>query len=168
MLVSLRPLGVTFALTGAAVAQLALYAPRLPARVPSTYDMAGNPVSWMDATSFVVVYVAIVALVLAIFTFGSPLLRRVPDHQVNLPNREYWLAPERREASIDALIAWMRWYGAATLAFVIALYQGLFESNVSGGEVGPLPWIAGAAYLAATLFMVIWLLRRFGRAATRR
>jgi len=40
--------------------------------------------------------------------------------RINLPNREYWLAPERREATISYITATMSWFGCGLLFVLIS------------------------------------------------
>ena len=47
----------------------------------------------------------------------------------NLPNRDYWLAPERREETLVAIAAQMEWFGAASLALYLFVIQKVLETN---------------------------------------
>lgn len=97
------------------------YWPKLPDRVATHFDVAGNPDDWMSKQS-----ATIVSLVLAI---GLPLLfyavglliRIVPASTINIPRREYWLAPERRAESIVWVQGFLRWFSCAMAAFAVSL-----------------------------------------------
>ncbi len=72
---------------------------QLPERVATHFGLHGEPNGWMQKPSAV--------MVMGGFGLGLPLLtvvlsflvRFVPADLVNLPHREYWLAPERRDAT---------------------------------------------------------------------
>ena len=60
------------------------------------------------------------------------LIRRVPADFINIPNRHYWMASERRDESVGFLRTHVLWMEAATLVFLIAVAQIIFSANASG------------------------------------
>ena len=66
---------------------------QLPATVASHFDAHGNANGWMDRTLFLLLMVLIGLLMPGMTLLLSFLLRWVPTSQINLPHREYWLAP---------------------------------------------------------------------------
>jgi len=133
----------------------------LPNIVAGHFNAAGTPNGWEMKQSLGAVY-AVVMLLCAGLVFVIPeVIARAPS--INLPNRDYWLAPERREASIRFLGASFGWFGCATLVLMVLVFRFVEEFNLRPANP-PNPaqlWYFLAGYGA---FMVIWtavLLVRF-------
>ena len=91
---------------------------------------------------------------------------RWPDQMVNLPHKEYWLAPQRREATWGQVRRYLDLLGAATLAFLLVVQQGVIEANLDAAS-RRLPadtfWWSFATYLAVVALLVAAMVRRFLR-----
>ena len=74
-----------------AVIQSIYFYPRLPDTVVSHFDSRGMPNGWMSKQMFIAIYMETMALMILIFY----LVPRFPDQLRNIPNRDYWTAPER-------------------------------------------------------------------------
>ena len=97
-------------------------------------------------------------------TTGTPialLIRKMPVSIINLPNKDYWLAPERREASFDYLSGWMFWFGSATMIFLVTVMQEAILYNLGRTQKLEGPWIMLMVFLALTTAMVIHMFLRF-------
>jgi uncharacterized membrane protein len=118
-----------FLLAAAGVVQLLYSYPQLPETVASHFDGAGEPDGFQSKNAFVGFSTAM--LVLTLFLFGGlgPLFRKFPSNWFNLPNRDYWLAPERREQTLEAISAQMEWLGAASLGLYLFVIQMVIETN---------------------------------------
>lgn len=121
---------ILLALVAVAVLQAILYYPQLPDRVASHFDGSGRPNGWSSKAGFFILDLVMIALMTAIFFFLPRLLDRFPDGTVSLPNRDYWLAPERREKTFEFVQNQMLWMGIATLAFLICTFQLVIEANL--------------------------------------
>lgn len=140
-----------------AAAFIAATSSALPARVASHFARGGEANGWMPRESYV-------AFILS-FALGVPLLvatlvawlpRAFPG-AVNLPNRAYWLAPERREQTLASLAAFAWSFGAA-LALLLA---GVHWTVVAANARTPprLEDAAVGALLAAfAITLAVWLL----------
>ena len=95
------------------------------------------------------------------------LLRNVRSSLVNLPHRDYWLAPERREKAFAMLSEEMAWFGNAILAMMIYTFQLAIEANLPGrgGFRSDDMWVLLVGFFA---FTGIWLLRLYRRFAVPR
>jgi len=58
------------------------------------------------------------------------LLPRLPVGSINMPNKELWLAPEHREATLVELADLMFWLMALASLFDLALHLSLYAANV--------------------------------------
>jgi len=94
------------------------YYPLLPERMASHFASDGTPNGWQPKGVFLLL-MGMVAGVTAIIGFLAPgLIAGRPASQINLPNKEYWLAPERRASTMEFIARQMRWFSCAVL-FVI-------------------------------------------------
>ena len=67
----------------------------------------------------------------ALLGFGVPALIGVlPVSLVNVPNKEYWFAPERRESTLAYFRMSFAWFGCALLAFLIFVNELVFRANL--------------------------------------
>lgn len=149
-------------LIAAAAAHVVWYYPLLPDTVASHFGVSGQPDGWTSKQVLVGIYAA-VAATLAL-TLGGFALLKIPVALVNVPHRDYWLAPERRQASLAAVRAILLWIGNVTLAFLIATMHLTFRINLGlQVDLGPVFWWLLDGYLLVMLGMFVGLLKRFGR-----
>ena len=139
-------------------------ASELPERVATHFDLAGRPDGYGSRGSLLTA-LACMGVVSCGLGFGLPaLLARLPDELVNVPARDYWLAPERRAATRDRIAEQMRWISIWTAGFMLAIAHEAIELNraaAGGHERAALPigWALGI-YLAGTLaFVGSWIVR---------
>ena len=59
------------------------------------------------------------------------LLPRVSDKAINLPNRDYWLAPPQREATFRFLTAHACWLGSLMVVFIVGIHLLLIAANAT-------------------------------------
>jgi uncharacterized membrane protein len=116
-----------------AAIQLVHYSSRLPATLAVHFNVSGAADGWSSRTGFIFTYGAIEAAV-AVFSLTFAFLAgRLPASAVNIPNRDYWLSPERSESTISFLWGRVLWLEATTLAFLVAVAEIIFRLNLSGG-----------------------------------
>jgi len=145
-------------------AQIALHYPELPERVASHFDIAGNPNDYMSKSGLVIFYVCIATFVLGLFGAMPWILRRLPNSLINIPNRDYWLAPERREQTIETVSVLMDVFSAGIGALLVVTFELTFRASESGDGHLPAPWLVLGTFLA---FVAIWVgvwLKRFSKA----
>ncbi len=133
----------------------------LPARVPSHFGIDGQPDAWMSRAGLQWLYAGLLLGMLLMFGALGPMIRKLPVEVVNLPNRDYWLAPERREESIRAITRTLYVYGAATQVFMMVVFWESAQASRSGGALSDRVWIHLGIFGIATLAWVISLFRRF-------
>jgi len=137
----------------------------LPAVIATQFGIGGGPVSWMSRDGYLIFMMCFaVGLPLLIVAIIAWLLRRFPD-RVNIPNRNHWLAPERRDASLAFLHALFLAIACLIVAFMAGLHWLVLRSNGSGPpqlDYGLLLTLAGVFLVAEGLCMLA-MVRRFGR-----
>lgn len=101
--------------------------------VASHFDFHGRPDAYLSPGGFLAVYLLILGLE-TLLVFGLPaIVARIPVRLINLPHREYWLAPGRRDETVAWLGRWFAWLGAATMAFLAAAMEIVVRANLPGG-----------------------------------
>jgi uncharacterized membrane protein len=120
---------VLLLLAAAGIVQILHYYPLLPERMASHFDGSGRPDGFQSRTAFLALSATM--LITTVVTFGGlgALFRRIPSKWFNLPNRDYWLAPERREETIEHMSRQLEWLGAVSLGFYLFVIQMVVETN---------------------------------------
>lgn len=147
--------------------QSLFYYPQLPNTIASHFNAVGQADNWQAKQTFFIFYWLLVLFTTALFVFLEPLLRRLSPKQVNLPHKEYWLAPERRTKSLQFLGQHFQWMAAGTLALLVAVLQTVIVANLQGSAtlaLGPTMLIL-IAYLLFTAAWMVFLMKRFSKPA---
>ncbi len=149
------PLTIMVLLVIVAAVQFVHYYGIIPDRLVTHFDMAGRANGWMDRAGFV----ATMAAIEAIFVVGALLFvryaARIPTGIMNIPNRDYWLQPERKDDTLRFIWSQILWIETATLAFLIAVTESVFRANMTGGT----PSLPSSFFyvLAAFVVLIVWL-----------
>jgi serine/threonine-protein kinase len=143
--------------------QVVLHYPRLPDSVASHFDGAGRSNGFQSRSMFLAFHAGAIVLVTAIFLLLPALLHRIPPGLINMPRRDYWLAPERRESSIALMAMLLTWFGVATLALLTVVMELVLRANLPGGSGRLSPVLMWALLGAYFLFVAGWLALVFAR-----
>jgi len=92
--------------------------PRLPDTVVSHFGIDGRADGWSSKGAFIAIIAAAYLLVPLILIAVSLAIRRTPHWMVNLPNKDYWLSADRKDATYDFLSRAYLWLACAVLAFL--------------------------------------------------
>ncbi len=165
---NLRLAHVAFAATAAVGAiQCALDYPQLPARVASHFGASGAANGWMTKQAFFAVYAAMIALCALVGFLAPRKIEKTSPARINLPNKEYWLAPERRELTFAYFRRSFAWYACALLLMLVLAMGLAIQANFTSP-----PHMASASALtivgAFVLFNLLWVLSLFRRFSTPR
>ena len=143
--------------------------PLLPARMASHFGPHGEVTNWQSKEQFFMTMVVVVG-VSFVGGFVVPLLiGKMPANMINLPNKGYWLAGERREETMRYLSMKMGWVGCGVLFLLLFVTSEAINANMpSHGQFN-----IGATFAALfgfVLFMGLWtilLMRHFNRVPER-
>jgi uncharacterized membrane protein len=113
-----------------AVVQLAYFYPLMPANVASHFDGAGHANGWSSRAAFFGIMSGMMAMVALMFLGVPRALSRTPDRHFSLPNRDHWLAPERRAETMHVIEEQLSWFGVATLLLILAATQFTIDANL--------------------------------------
>jgi TRAP-type C4-dicarboxylate transport system permease small subunit len=106
-----------------------------------------------------------VIVLAAVIGFGIPrLIAVMPPQWINLPNRGYWLAPERLADTMEFLNAYFAWFGCALFTVILVAFDYAIQSNLHPSHA---PGISRMWYLLAgfLLFAIVSMARMFRRFA---
>lgn len=124
----LAPAMLIVALVVAAVV-IGSTASTLPGSVASHYGVNGQPNGAMARSVYVAVMIAVAVGLPMLIVALTAWLPRIAPGAMNIPNRDYWLAPERRASTFAYLTAHACWMGIALAAFVTALHLIIIDAN---------------------------------------
>lgn len=160
---SISPLWILFLLWNLFGALIAVTYDQWPDNVATHFDLGGNPNGWMSRNVNLVAFV-VLGLTPPLFIYGIFCLAGIfPTRFVNLPRREYWLAPERRDATMRELRRQSLWLGCLMVLFAAGLYVITFEANQQNPAKLSSNYVLlhlGGFFLGMAVW-VIFLLRRF-------
>lgn len=112
-------------------AYLALSVGQLPQSVATHFDADGNPNQWMSRGT----HLQSLAFFGALVPLGELGLfysmRFFGSKRINIPNREYWLAPERREATMLFFFNHGIWLACVTVMFMGLLQWSILKANAT-------------------------------------
>lgn len=146
------------------VGQLVYWFGRLPDPMPSDFDVNGQVDGHMSKSAFF----AVIGMTQFLFLVGLPLLGKMlshlPDSMLNIPHKDYWLAPDRRESTLSISLAVLIASSWLTGWLMIGVFQLTAQVGLNRREtINPdFVWMLGG-YLVAVFGLVIWMLYRFRR-----
>lgn len=159
------PTVVLILLYGVFLAYWAWSGTQLPERVASHFNGSGEPNGWMSRSasqSFMLMF----GFAFPLFIIGLCFaVRFLPSSVVNIPNRQYWLAPERKAQTGDFLVCHSVWMACLMVGFVTGIQYSIVQANRQ--SPAHLPWIVLlqvlVPFITGTVIWALVLLRRFRR-----
>ena len=109
----------------------AYYYPRMPERMASHFAGDGRPNGWQPRDAFFLIMLVASASSALVAFFTPWRIASQPKARINLPNRDYWLAPERRPQTMNYISAFMAWFGCAVLFVLISGTFLAFQANLA-------------------------------------
>lgn len=107
----------------------------LPARVASHFGREGQPDGWMSRDTHTMTQVGITLFIALLFFALAMFMPRLPDRFINLPHREYWLAPKRRAETFAWLSGMLLCLGAALQVFLGWVFREVWQANQAPSPV---------------------------------
>jgi serine/threonine-protein kinase len=100
-------------------------ASQLPERVATHFNGSGEPNGWMSRSAnqmSMLIFGLVFPLFVVVFCFAA---RFLPAGLINLPDKDYWLAPERRGETFNYLVGHSLWFSRLAVCFVIGLQYSI-------------------------------------------
>lgn len=152
-----------FVIAVVAVAQCVHDFPLLPERVASHFGPSGMPNGWMTKSQFLTIYAVMILPALAVEFWVARRIAKTPGARINLPNKEYWMAPERRASTVAYFESFFAWYGCAFLLLLVFVMGLALQANLDPSPqlpTGPTV-VALGAFVLFNLAAIIAMYRRF-------
>jgi uncharacterized membrane protein len=157
-----KPLAIIAVLFAIALVRSASVFERLPRQMMSHFDGHGQPNGAMSRGTFFAMFGLVGAGTVLVLLFIPWLTRAVPPSLINIPNREYWLAPERRAQVGEKIGAFGAWSAVVTALLLVVVLELVLRANLARAPLETVPmWLALGAYLLAAFGSIVWLLRAF-------
>ena len=118
-----------FALAGLAFIQIAYYYPKMPDVVASHFDGLGAANDWSSRNGFFGLYAALLLLLVVVFIYVPSWSEKRARFGMKIPNREYWLAPERIEQTRQFFRCQVMLIGVLHLSLMIIVMQLAIQAN---------------------------------------
>ena len=142
-----------------ATVQIVYYYPQLPAVLASHFDGLGAPNAWSSKNGFFGIYIAMLLLLVAVFVWAPRWSEMRIKFGMKIPNRDYWLAPERIAHTKLFFRRQMMLMGVVHLALaVFAIQLAILANFQAEPRLHPSIGWALALYFA---FLVGWLIHFF-------
>jgi serine/threonine-protein kinase len=97
-----------------------------PDQMAAHFNITGNPDRFVSKAEFFWFQIQTMLIVLLVSIPPQVLFLFLPANLINMPNRDYWLAPERRAKTIDTLNS----FGAMLFGVILLVIQAAFEISV--------------------------------------
>ena len=162
------PMLATILLWLAFASFVALTATQLPERVATHFGASGEANGWMTRGGHVQFTLIMGLIVPGAFLGIFALIRRFQGRSLNIPHKDYWLAPERRQQTFDFIQRQGFWFAALLIAFFAAIHESILVANrhtpalLSLSHVG---WIVGGFATAAIAWALLFVGHFFRRPA---
>ncbi len=158
----LSGLALVAVLAAAAFAWVFVTSAALPAIAATHFDVRGEPNALTSRGSYRA-FMGMLMILIPLMIAGLPavLARRWPQ-LLNIPNREYWLVPERMESTIASLRVRTVLLAVATIGLQCFVHRLVLSANAADSpELDQRTLLIGLGAFAA--FMIAWLVALYVR-----
>lgn len=134
-----------------------------PDRVVSQFGARGQPTDWMTRQAYFYIMQGTEILLFLLFFYLPGLIVRIPVRWINMPHREYWLAPENRDKTKKKLGTLMPEMGVYLFLFLGTLTLLTFRAHQSETirlDMSNL-WLILAVFLGLTAYWSVKFYKAF-------
>ena len=148
---------ILYFLVGIFFAQAVYYYPILPETMASHFNGFGEPDGWMSKQNFFLLEGVILLIIIFEFTLLPYLIGKMPMILINMPNKEFWFAEERRAETLSVIRIYFEWFSISLATLFISVNQLVFRANLTRTILPATEtWLILGAFL---IFMVVWLIK---------
>ena len=156
-------------LTLVCLLMVAYYYPQMPQRMASHFATDGRANGWQSREAFFVLML-LVTSTSAIVGFLAPRqIAAKSNARINLPHRDYWLAPERRGETMRFISATMAWFACGILFVLISGTFFALQANLAADHRfhSEVMLVVLGGFLIGLLCLLVRLVRHFQKVPTR-
>lgn len=141
---------------------LAQTAGQLPQHIASHFSVGGEPDGWMSRLvylRFIGIFGSIVPLFIVV------VFRSLSVNLINVPNRDFWFAPERAAQSREYLFRQSFWFADLMMVFFTVVHLAVVQANNHSPAHLSVPLLLGGngIVLFGILLWTANLFRHFSR-----
>ena len=137
-------------------------AQNLPPVVASHFDLSGTPDATMPRDQFTNLFLAIMVLTSGLMALLPMLIAKLPPQMINIPNRMYWLAPDRIVETKQILQAYLLIFASKLCCFMAVIFWLIVQAHLHNP-----PQLSAHYLMVATgvfvLMTIFWSLRLSAR-----
>ena len=111
--------------------------------------------------SFIMVQLIVAGFVAVTFPAVAFGLSKIPVSLINLPNKHYWLAPERRQRTLDYMLCRFLWLGSITMILLFYVFHQMFRVQLGKAAKLNHIWLSMGAYMAVVAVWCIAIYLKF-------
>jgi uncharacterized membrane protein len=143
-------------LVAIALLQSVFYYPQMPAVVASHFDGAGAANGWSSRNVFFAIYLVLVAMLVGVFVWLPRWSGKRGKTRMNIPHRDYWLAPQRREQTMEFFRRQMMVLGIVHLLLTVFAVQLAILANLQQESRlhASMWWVLGSYFLFVSLWVI--------------
>jgi uncharacterized membrane protein len=139
----------------------------MPSNIAIHFNAAGIADGWGPKQPFFDLIGIVFLAIAAVFGLTSLLIRLLPNARVNLPNKDYWMAPERRELTLRVIGNQMLFFGALTMLLLDGVLYLCCTANLLPVPAIPAEQLWGmlVLYAAVNIVFSVFMIRGYRRPA---
>ena len=134
----------------------------LPDSVATHFGADNQANGWMSRDGYLLFMLAFLIGISAFVSFVVGTLPRKFPQWTNVPNRDYWLAPVRREESLRYLSAHGKRLGCLIVMMMLGMHYVILKANAVRPPTLPVPAFS-AVLFGFALALIWWIVRLFRR-----
>ena len=101
----------------------------LPENIASNFNGAGVPNGFITQKGYLISMLVFAVGIPAVILGGISVALRSAQSIINIPNKNYWLAPARKQETIEFLNGHMAWFGSIFALFLSYVHWLLIKAN---------------------------------------
>ncbi len=101
----------------------------LPERVTTSFNFSGQPDEWTSRSSYVISFVGFSSAGLLLMIILGFACRFLPKSWISIPQRDYWLAPQRRPETAKYMARQMLWFDCLLVVFLAGFHFSIVQAN---------------------------------------
>lgn len=137
----------------------------LPETVATHFNSDNEPDGWMTRNRYILLILILLVGAPTVISVGIGALAQKYSHLINIPNRNYWLAPQRLDQSLDFVTSHAYRLGRLLIVLMTGLHYLVLVANRTEPPSLPQSWFIAISlgFILALILWVIALYRRFSK-----